>query len=156
LVNVPPLGVPLGMEDLTIGNSNITASSGSGSAREARLHNSAAWCSDGGDSEPYLQIDLLSNHVLCAVATQGHPVLDYRITSYKISFSEDGEAFSAYKEYQKEVILYGNSDNNYVTKNVLREYPVARRVRILPLSSHGQACLRIELYGISIQEGIFS
>lgn len=46
----------------------------------------------------YLQIDLLQNYVICAVATQGANGIDEWTKNYKIQLSLDGTTFFTYKE----------------------------------------------------------
>ena len=64
-----------------------------------RLNGTSGWCAESSDdySDDYLQIDLGAEYSVCAVATQGKSSGSY-LTSYKLSFSTDGETWSFYQE----------------------------------------------------------
>ena len=73
-------------------------------AKYSRLNGRGAWeprtTHDPGD---YLQIDLLYEYVICAVATQGNPPTQSVgaqewTTEYKLRFSLNGTTFFTYKE----------------------------------------------------------
>ncbi|EDO36086.1 predicted protein, partial [Nematostella vectensis] len=52
-----------------------------------------SWCAAPSDVTPYLQVDLGSRHVICAVATQGSPTADHWVQTYKIQASLDGSSW---------------------------------------------------------------
>ena len=61
----------------TIQDSNIIAyseQSASTPARNGRLNytSESSWCAGTSDKNPYLQIDLQTLHIICAVSTQGN------------------------------------------------------------------------------------
>ena len=56
------------------------------------------------DLNDYLQIDLLYDYVICAVATQGARNIDEWTTKYKIQLSLDGATFNIYKEDNTEKV----------------------------------------------------
>ena len=90
--------------DLGIGSGNIldnsiTASSERSDAKNGRLNEIKAWCASTGDANPYLQIDLETIHIVCAVSTQGNPNADQWIETYTIQVSEDGTTWTDYKEH---------------------------------------------------------
>ena len=94
---------PLGMENKTIPDGNLTSSSvlNSGTpAKNARLRYSAGgpWCAAESDSAPYLQVDLGSLHVVCAVATQGNSKADQWVETYQLQSSTDETTWTDYKE----------------------------------------------------------
>ena len=72
-------------------------------AKYGRLNGRGAWePKTTTDPDDYLQIDLLYEYVICAVATQGNPPSQSRAqewtTEYKIRFSLNGTTFFPYKE----------------------------------------------------------
>ena len=94
---------PLGMENKTIPDGRLTSSSvlnSSTPAKNARLRYSAGgpWCAAEGDLAPYLQVDLGSLHVVCAVATQGNSKADQWVETYQLQSSTDGTTWTDYKE----------------------------------------------------------
>ena len=52
----------------------------------------------------YLQIDLLYDYVICAVATQGADGVDQWITKYKIQLSLNDTIFYSYRENNAEKV----------------------------------------------------
>ena len=89
------------MENRGIPDSRITASSRLSTntpAMNARLRYTAgsSWCASTNDSNPYLQIDLQSLHVICAVSTQGNSKADEWVETYTIQTSTDGVRWTDY------------------------------------------------------------
>ena len=82
-------------------DSSFSASS-SKSGHEAfkgRLYGDGAWSpSDNNNVYDYLQIDLLYEFVICAVATQGKSTADHWTTKYKLQLSYDGSNWVIYQE----------------------------------------------------------
>ena len=71
-------------------------------AKFGRLNGTMAWEPKTNDHDDYLQIDLLYEYIICAVATQGSPPSQSQAqewtTEYKLRFSLNGTTFSPYKE----------------------------------------------------------
>ena len=73
-------------------------------AKYGRLNGRRAWePNTTTDPTDYLQIDLLYEYVICAVATQGNPptqspTAQEWTTVYKLRFSLNGTTFFTYKE----------------------------------------------------------
>ena len=73
-------------------------------AKFGRLNGTGAWePKTTADPDDYLQIDLLYEYVICAVATQGNPPSQSPdaqewTTEYKLRFSLNGTTFLRYKE----------------------------------------------------------
>ena len=69
-------------------------------AKNARLRSRAgAWCAEEkGDLAPYLEVDLGSLHVICAVATQGNSKADQWVETYQLQSSSDRKTWTDYKE----------------------------------------------------------
>ena len=73
-------------------------------AKYGRLNGTGAWePKTTTDPTDYLQIDLLYEYVICAVATQGNPPTQSVgaqewTTEYKLRFSLNGTTFLPYKE----------------------------------------------------------
>ena len=71
-------------------------------AKFGRLNGTKAWEPKTRNGDDYLQIDLLYEYVICAVATQGNPPSQSQAqewtTEYKLRFSLNGTTFFPYKE----------------------------------------------------------
>ncbi|XP_001628632.2 lactadherin [Nematostella vectensis] len=106
---------------------------------------SSAWIAHGA----WLQVDLLSKHTICAVATQGgtDPTYNTWITQYKLSLSTDGASWEVYQENGADKVFPGNKDKPTVVKNFLSNKPSARYVRFLPIAWADYAGGRVEVYG---------
>ena len=90
----------LGMENGKISDSKITASTASTPAKNGRLNytSGSSWCVGRSDTNPYLQIDLQTLHIICAVSTQGNSQADQWVTTYTLQLSTDGSTWTDYKE----------------------------------------------------------
>ncbi len=96
------------MQSGSITDGQITASSeygGSYAAVQGRLHNKATSLKSGGwsaatsDTNPWLQVDLGSNHfTVTRVATQGRNGNSQWVTKYNLQYSDDEVNFQYYKE----------------------------------------------------------
>ena len=88
------------MENGLIPDERITASSAYSYAPASfgRLNDvRGSWCGYYWDNE-YLQIDLQSLHVICAVSTQGNPVYSWWVKKYTLESSIDNKTWADYKE----------------------------------------------------------
>ena len=79
-------------------------------AKYGRLNGRGAWePKTNTDPDDYLQIDLLYEYVICAVATQGNPPTQSPdaqewTTEYKLRFSFSGNTFSPYEEIKTDKV----------------------------------------------------
>ncbi|CAH3045073.1 unnamed protein product [Porites lobata] len=153
-ITTVPGGEPLGMENGTIPDENITASSSASAAPPhlGRLNGSASWCTGKADG-CYLQVDLGSLHLLCAVATQGNPGgnRDY-VKRYKLLYSTDSSNWTTYEENGNNIIA-GNKDNASVQRKDLEQELIIRYVRFCPVDWYCWPCMRVELYGAPLNIG---
>ncbi|XP_068705662.1 uncharacterized protein [Montipora foliosa] len=147
-ISTVPGGEALGVENWNIPDENITASSSAGPAPPhlARLNGPFSWCA-GKAEDCFLQIDLGSLHLVCAVATQGNPGgnRDY-VRRYKLQCSTDGVNWTVYEENGNSIIA-GNTDNWSVKRKDLEHEVVTRFVKFCPVDWYCWPCLRVELYG---------
>ena len=96
---------PLGMESKYIPDSQITASSewnsnhGPSNARlnfQAGGGRTGAWSSKTNDVNQWLQVDLGQKTRVTGIRTQGRSDFDQWITSFTVSYSDDGVNFTPY------------------------------------------------------------
>ena len=77
-------------------------------AKYGRLNGTRAWEPKTNNQDDYLQIDLLHEYVICAVATQGSPptqsIAQEWTTQYKLRFSYNGTTFFPYKENKNDKV----------------------------------------------------
>ena len=93
----------LGMENERISDGNITVSSvqnASTPAKNGRLNytSGSSWCARPSDTNPYLQINLQTPYIICAVSTQGNSQADHWVKNYTLQFSNDGTTWMVYRE----------------------------------------------------------
>uniref|UniRef100_A0A672HJ35 receptor protein-tyrosine kinase n=1 Tax=Salarias fasciatus TaxID=181472 RepID=A0A672HJ35_SALFA len=157
----------LGMEDGTIPDSDITASSAwsdSTEAKHGRLstgEGDGAWCPAGAvfpSGSEYLQIDLRKLHFLALVGTQGRHADGHGqefARSYRLRYSRDGVKWNTWKDRWGQEVVSGNENTYDVVLKDLGPPIVARMVRFYPLADRVMSvCLRVELYGCLWNDGL--
>uniref|UniRef100_A0A3B3C6Q3 receptor protein-tyrosine kinase n=1 Tax=Oryzias melastigma TaxID=30732 RepID=A0A3B3C6Q3_ORYME len=169
-VVLPPLPFcryALGMEDGTIPDSDISASSAwsdSTEAKHGRLstgEGDGAWCPAGPvfpSGSEYLQIDLHKLHFLALVGTQGRHADGHGqefTRSYRLRYSRDGVKWITWKDRWGQEVVSGNTNTHEVVLKDLGPPIVARMVRFYPLADRVMSvCLRVELYGCVWNDGL--
>uniref|UniRef100_A0A3Q2DJ77 receptor protein-tyrosine kinase n=1 Tax=Cyprinodon variegatus TaxID=28743 RepID=A0A3Q2DJ77_CYPVA len=163
----PQCRYALGMEDGTIPDSDITASSAwsdSTEAKHGRLstgEGDGAWCPAApvfpNESE-YLQIDLHKLHFLALVGTQGRHADGHGqefVRSYRLRYSRDGKKWITWKDRWGQEVVSGNENTYDIVLKDLGPPIVARMVRFYPLADRVMSvCLRVELYGCVWNDGL--
>ncbi|XP_019116780.2 epithelial discoidin domain-containing receptor 1 isoform X5 [Larimichthys crocea] len=157
----------LGMEDGTIPDSDITASSAwsdSTEAKHGRLstgEGDGAWCPAGAvfpSGAEYLQVDLHKLHFLALVGTQGRHADGHGqefARSYRLRYSRDGVKWITWKDRWGQEVVSGNENTYDVVLKDLGPPIVARMVRFYPLADRVMSvCLRVELYGCVWNDGL--
>lgn len=157
----------LGMEDGTIPDSAITASSAwsdSTEAKHGRLstgEGDGAWCPAGAvfpSGSEYLQVDLGKLHFLALVGTQGRHADGHGqefARNYRLRYSRDGVKWITWKDRWSQEVVSGNENTYDVVLKDLGPPIVARMVRFYPLADRVMSvCLRVELYGCVWNDGL--
>uniref|UniRef100_A0A3B4YV83 receptor protein-tyrosine kinase n=1 Tax=Seriola lalandi dorsalis TaxID=1841481 RepID=A0A3B4YV83_SERLL len=144
----------LGMEDGTIPDSDITASSES-------VFGDGAWCPAGAvfpSGSEYLQIDLHKLHFLALVGTQGRHADGHGqefARSYRLRYSRDGVKWITWRDRWSQEVVSGNENTYDIVLKDLGPPIVARMVRFYPLADRVMSvCLRVELYGCVWDDGL--
>ena len=88
------------MENGAIPDNKITATSELSAAKNGRLNytSGSSWCARPSDTNPYLQINLQTLYIICAVSTQGNSQTDHWVKNYTLQFSNDGTTWMVYRE----------------------------------------------------------
>ncbi|XP_027003484.1 epithelial discoidin domain-containing receptor 1 isoform X2 [Tachysurus fulvidraco] len=157
----------LGMEDGTIPDSDISASSAwsdSTEAKHGRLstgEGDGAWCPLGPvfpNPSEYLQVDLHKLHFLSLVGTQGRHADGHGrefARSYRLRYSRDGRQWITWKDRWGQEVILGNENTYDVVLKDLGPPIIARMVRFYPLADRMMSvCLRVELYGCLWSDGL--
>ncbi|XP_038053555.1 lactadherin-like [Patiria miniata] len=144
---------PLGMEDGTIPDDRITASSCFNSAyfpaSAARLNNNNRWLSAYGDTNPWVEVDLVQSTVLSGVITQGSGYGSY-IKQYKVAYKKQPSSdYEHLKDANGNIkVFIGNNDTYTPVTNLFGESVEATVVRIEPTDKNGILfALRLEVLG---------
>ncbi|RDD37890.1 Venom prothrombin activator oscutarin-C non-catalytic subunit [Trichoplax sp. H2] len=150
-----PCNVSLGMSDARINDSQIYGEGEtfiSTTPKFARLKRASAWCIRPNYFQPgkdYLEIDLLRNATLTAIAAQGQS--NSGVSMFQMMFSIDipeisWKNYTAINSTKPENFAGGITRRDIKTHN-LKEAFHARRLRIYPLQYISAPCMRLELYG---------
>ncbi|XP_035660129.1 putative GPI-anchored protein pfl2 [Branchiostoma floridae] len=136
----------LGLENGQIKDTQLSASSQlpNYEAWKARLNGGIAWQFNVSyNSEPWLQVNLTTNHYVSGVQTQGK--WGGWLTSYMIKYSIDGFTWSSFEDGK---VFPANSDGLDITQQILDPPIFATYLRIYPLTWNGNVPrLRMELLG---------
>ena len=102
----PMQAIGVASKDAFLDSSFNASSTGSGNeAFKGRLHGGGAWSpSNNNNANDYLQIDLLYEFVICAVATQGNPSANEWTKAYKLQLSYGGSNWVIYNENNTEKV----------------------------------------------------
>ncbi|XP_015753380.1 PREDICTED: uncharacterized protein LOC107333133 [Acropora digitifera] len=96
----------LGLENnVLIPDSWLTSSStlnANTPAKNGRLNYAAgsSWCASSRDNYAYLEIDLQTLHIICAVSTQGNHQADRWVKTFSLQSSRDGKTWTNYTDDQ--------------------------------------------------------
>ncbi|CAL8321322.1 unnamed protein product [Merluccius merluccius] len=157
--------VPLGMEDGTINDHQITASSTASSwfagpwkPSLARLNLQGAvnaWQAMHENMNQWLQIELTQVKKITGIITQGAKSLgtEMYVTSYSLQYSDDGTHWTQYtddEDYMSKTFI-GNIDNNGPVKNYIYPPIFSRFIRIIPSHWQSTITMRIELLGCDFE-----
>ncbi|XP_048590513.1 EGF-like repeat and discoidin I-like domain-containing protein 3 [Nematostella vectensis] len=142
----------IGLEsDATIPDSSFSASSNYNGfdARYGRLNHAKSWEPSSSSGDHYLQVDMISVYIVCAVDTQGgyHTVYDDWTTRYKLSFALETGAWSIYQENGADKEFIGNVGETDVKSNSLANPTNARFIRFIPTAYNSWPAFRVEVYG---------
>lgn len=112
-------------------------------ASEARLNSESHWLPVGmqEDPEPWIQVDIGRTARISGVATQGAGAYEERVTGFVVSWSHDGNTFTAI-----DAVFPGNPERNTTVDHWFPEVIIARYVRLNITSFEGYAALRMEVY----------
>ncbi|XP_048590512.1 EGF-like repeat and discoidin I-like domain-containing protein 3 [Nematostella vectensis] len=117
--------------------------------RFGRLNHAKYWTPGSQGGHHYLQIDMISVYIVCAVATQGgtDPRYDEWTTKYKLSFALEAGIWSIYQENGAEKVFIGNVNESDVKSNSLANPTKARFIQFIPTAYHDWPAFRVEVYG---------
>ncbi|XP_075042743.1 epithelial discoidin domain-containing receptor 1-like isoform X4 [Mixophyes fleayi] len=159
----------LGMQDRTILDDDITASSAwsdSTEAKHSRLESNdgdGAWCPSGPvypNNEEYLQVDLKTLYFLTLAGTQGRDgggLGKEFVRHYQLRYSRDGYKWSQWRDRWGNEVIVGNENTRDLVLKDLGPPLIARYVRFYPMADRVMSvCLRVELYGCVWQDGLRS
>uniref|UniRef100_A0A8C0GP21 Epithelial discoidin domain-containing receptor 1 n=1 Tax=Chelonoidis abingdonii TaxID=106734 RepID=A0A8C0GP21_CHEAB len=156
----------LGMQDRTIPDEDLSASSAWSDSTAAKLDTSdgdGAWCPAGpvypNDAE-FLEVDLRHLHFLTLVGTQGRHAGGHGkefARTYRLHYSRDRHHWLAWRDRWGNEVISGNENTNEVVLKDLGPPIIARYVRFYPRADRVMSvCLRVELYGCIWSDGLQS
>ena len=103
---------------------------------------SGGWNRLTTDLNPWIQANLGARHVLYGITTQGAPEYQNWVTSYYVSFGNDGVIWSKIA-----TLFAGNTDRNTKVTNMLPLGSYGQFVRLHPETSNGYRTVRWDVLG---------
>ncbi|XP_019383077.1 PREDICTED: coagulation factor V [Gavialis gangeticus] len=152
--------MPLGMENGEIKKAQITASSFKKNwykswdpflARLNQKGSANSWQAKSNTNQQWLQIDLLKNKKITAIATQGSKSMtsEQFVKTYSILYSDQGSEWTSYMNDSSSLtkVFLGNDNANGQVKHFLNPPIISRFIRIIPKTWNRNIALRVELFG---------
>ncbi|XP_072017274.1 uncharacterized protein [Amphiura filiformis] len=155
LANACSQPMPLGMEDRTISDAQLSASSYYDSRytpSEGRLNNNEPWGTASGDTNMWFQVDFLSAVTITKIITQGNTHNTYInwITTLQIAFGDSASSLSLIRDDGNSIITFtANTDQNTAV-SIDRPEPISTQIlRIIPTTwyQYDWSPLRLEVVG---------
>ncbi|XP_019391865.1 PREDICTED: coagulation factor VIII isoform X2 [Crocodylus porosus] len=161
--NLNSCSMPLGMEDKSISNQQISASSYSDKIfsiwppSQARLNlqgRTNAWRPKVNSPNEWLQVDFKKIKKVTGIVTQGSKAIftNMFVKEFAVSSSQDGTHWSPVLQDGKEKIFKGNQDHISSVVNTLDPPLFAQYVRIHPRQWNNHIALRTEFLGCDTQQ----
>eukprot|EP00118_Oscarella_pearsei_P010807 m.68468 g.68468 ORF g.68468 m.68468 type:complete len:2350 (+) comp35521_c0_seq7:24-7073(+) len=148
---------PLGLQSFFIPDSSLSASNSLASVgcspSEVRLYGSG-WCSDDVRTDTYIQIQLPQMALISHIAYQGLPSGKEWTKQYQVEYSLDGTRFDVYKSGSLPYEFKENVNEKGVQVATFPRALPAKAVRIVPTRWQVMKALRIELYGVYMEDGV--
>ncbi|XP_043830682.1 coagulation factor VIII [Dromiciops gliroides] len=155
--------LPLGMENRSISDAQVTASSHKASVfatwapSQARLNlegRTNAWRPQENGQKEWLQVDFQKVMKVTGVITQGVKSIltNMYVKEFLLSSSQDGKNWTFVRQNNKIKIFKGNEDHTSPVVNPVEPPLFARRLRIHPWSWANHIALRVEVLGCDTQQ----
>ena len=103
------------------------------------------WSARVNDQNQWIQADLQTTHRIESVTTQGRPGYNQRVTSYFVSYSQDGTRW-----VNIPTLYDGNTDSNTKVANILPDNIEARYVRLRPNTWIRHISMRFDVTGCAV------
>ncbi|CAH3183434.1 unnamed protein product [Porites evermanni] len=151
-----PCDKPLGLQSGWVENSQMTASTvwdWKHAAWRGRLHMPkqgtfrGSWSAKYNNQDQWLQVSFNRPMKFTAIATQGRQDYSQWVTSYSLSYSEDGTKYTIYSVGGHQKVFSANRDRNSVVKHSITPNIEARCLRLHPKTWQAGISMRMELYG---------
>ncbi|XP_020831238.1 coagulation factor VIII isoform X3 [Phascolarctos cinereus] len=155
--------LPLGMENRSISDAQVTASShktnvfANWAPSQARLNlegRANAWRPRDNGQREWLQVDFWKLMKVTGVTTQGVKSIltSMYVKEFLLSSSQDGKNWTFFRQNNKVKIFKGNQDYSSPVVNPVRPPLFARHLRIHPWSWANHIALRVEVLGCDTQQ----
>ncbi|XP_072022190.1 uncharacterized protein [Amphiura filiformis] len=148
---------PLGIEDETVADNQITASSTSmaagvnHAAHFARLNqarfedgSTGSWTAGATDPNQWIQVDLGTPTPVSGIITQGRDGFDQWVTMFTVEYSRD---CVTWQDVDNGMVFTGNTDQSTKVTNTFTTPVSATLIRIRPTGWNGVISMRFELIG---------
>eukprot|EP00794_Sanderia_malayensis_P008095 gene8095-8963_t len=125
----------------------ITVSTGIVPSSKAKINSNAAWCAGNAANTHHFTFDFGKVKQISGVAIQGHPSQDKWVKKFKIQYGSSLSSLTTYSEGNSEKEFIGCNSRNLIVYNWFSTEITARYLRILPIDSNNEVCLRLSVYG---------
>ncbi|XP_071959288.1 uncharacterized protein [Antedon mediterranea] len=142
---------PLGMQDGTIPDRQLTASSQfnpESGPTAVRLNGPGSWATLHKVSDQWVQVDLDTPRQITGVVIRGNPDYNEFVMRYYVHYSFDGLQWKTVRDANQNTKLFdGNFDNITPVQTIFVKSIRARYIRIQPYVFHGHPSMQFELLG---------
>ncbi|KAJ8286166.1 hypothetical protein GJAV_G00035260 [Gymnothorax javanicus] len=115
-----------------------------------------AWCANSDEADHWFEVDARQETEFTGVITQGRDSQihnDY-VNTYYVAFSNNTREWKVLDDGFSEWLFFGNVDKSTPVLSQFVEPVVARYIRILPQSWNGSLCMRLEVLGCPVSDGL--
>uniref|UniRef100_T1JAC2 Hemocytin n=1 Tax=Strigamia maritima TaxID=126957 RepID=T1JAC2_STRMM len=145
----------LGLEDGTISNNQITASSylhENVDGKGARLNGKLPWSPELITSHEWIQVEMPEEMEITGIITQGSPTSKEWVTHFEVMYSSNGIDWKTIQQDDKTKVFIGNIDQRSLKVNLFPAPIYAKFIQILPTDWIHRISLRFELLGCNKEE----
>eukprot|EP00794_Sanderia_malayensis_P004562 gene4562-5159_t len=143
--------MPLGLEDRTIQDYQISASSYKlqNWAKNVRLNGGKYWEPFTVNKDEFIRVDFITRKVITHIATQGEGIHSiYYVRTFHLKYTENNYDWVDYKNSQGAIMTFdGTTAPNTINKQTLPKPIHVFGIKISPQTFTNAPCMRMEVYG---------
>ncbi|XP_069131705.1 uncharacterized protein [Argopecten irradians] len=110
------------------------------------------WVAQTNDANQWIQVDLNETYQIHQIQLQGQEEEDNWVTTFSISYSNDGGVWTTYTNSTGTSVFDGSTDRSTVVTVDLDLYIETNYIRIIPVTWNNNIALRFEIIGCSVSK----